>query len=201
MIVAPSSGDSEITRALKAYHISKARDRSDLPDWLFDEHERGVGSRTQSSMRYEVGSGIDDSGPVTKSRSRGFRDIYDGVAASSVSETRSARGRVNDSGLSYSYASSASGHDRPTTKGADRLKAIRDAKRQQAARAERSSVPAIPRGGGSSNSSAYRGRDDQYDRRYEDSLSSRRGNQEVFREPGERNPAGRVGLPTNPRRR
>ena len=32
-----------MTRVLKAYHIEKARDRSDLPDWLFNDDERRVG--------------------------------------------------------------------------------------------------------------------------------------------------------------
>ncbi|KAL5511827.1 hypothetical protein ACEPAH_5045 [Sanghuangporus vaninii] len=191
--VAPSSGDSEITRALKAYHISKARDRSDLPDWLFDEHERGVGNRTQHSARYEDRSEYDDTGPVMRTRGHGFRDIYDGVAASSASETRGARGRVEES---RSSAFASGGLDRSTTRATDRLKAIRDAKRQ-AARTERSSDIAVPKG----VNSVERGRVDQNGRRYEDSLSSRRGGQEVFREPTERIPADRVGLPTNPRRR
>ncbi|KAL5529058.1 hypothetical protein ACEPAG_5032 [Sanghuangporus baumii] len=192
--VAPSSGDSEITRALKAYHINKARDRSDLPDWLFDEHERGMGNRAQHLARYEERSEYDDTGPVMRARGRGFRDIYDSVAASSASETRGARGRVEESGSS---AFASGGLDRSTTRATDRLKAIRDAKRQ-AARTERSSDTAIPRGGVNSVGS---GRVDQYGRRYEDSLSSRRGGQEVFSEPTERIPADRVGLPTNPRRR
>ncbi|KAL5533302.1 hypothetical protein ACEPAF_5078 [Sanghuangporus sanghuang] len=191
--VAPSSGDSEITRALKAYHISKARDQSDLPDWLFDEHERGVGNRTQHSARYEERSEYDDTGAVMRTRGRGFRDIYDGVAASPASETRGARGRVDES---RSSAFASGGSDRPTTRATDRLKAIRDAKRQ-AARTERSSDTAVPRG----VNSVERGGVDQYGRRCEDTLSSRRGGQEVFREPTERIPADRVGLPTNPRRR
>ncbi|KAL5490477.1 hypothetical protein ACEPAI_5310 [Sanghuangporus weigelae] len=192
--VAPSSGDSEMTRALKAYHIRKARDRSDLPDWLFDEYERGVGNRTQHSARYEERSEYDDTGSVMRTRSRGFRDIYDSVAASSASETRGVRGRVEESGSS---AFASGGLDRSTTRATDRLKAIRDAKRQ-AARTERSSDTAIPRGGVNSVGS---GRVDQYGRRNEDSLSSRRGGREVFREPTERIPVDRVGLPTNPRRR
>ena len=31
-----------MTRAMKAYHIAKAQSPADLPEWLFDERERGV---------------------------------------------------------------------------------------------------------------------------------------------------------------
>ncbi|KAI1795948.1 hypothetical protein LXA43DRAFT_696047 [Ganoderma leucocontextum] len=40
----PVGGESRLTRAMKAYHIEKARNPRDLPAWLFDERERGVRS-------------------------------------------------------------------------------------------------------------------------------------------------------------
>lgn len=40
--VTPPGEDSRLARAIKAYHIEKARQPSDLPDWLFSEKERGV---------------------------------------------------------------------------------------------------------------------------------------------------------------
>ncbi|KAI0709113.1 hypothetical protein C8Q76DRAFT_625676 [Earliella scabrosa] len=45
----PVGGESRLTRAMKAYHIDKARDPADLPDWLFDERERGVRSHQAST--------------------------------------------------------------------------------------------------------------------------------------------------------
>ena len=32
----PPGEESRLTRALKAYHIDKARDPADLPEWLFE---------------------------------------------------------------------------------------------------------------------------------------------------------------------
>jgi hypothetical protein len=46
----PPGQDSRITRALKAYHISKARDPSELPEWLFEPHERMPGRRRHQTM-------------------------------------------------------------------------------------------------------------------------------------------------------
>ncbi|EAU88575.2 hypothetical protein CC1G_04281 [Coprinopsis cinerea okayama7 len=36
----PLGAESRLTRAMKAYHLSKAQDLSDLPEWLFTEKER-----------------------------------------------------------------------------------------------------------------------------------------------------------------
>ncbi|KAI0341709.1 hypothetical protein BDW22DRAFT_265823 [Trametopsis cervina] len=47
----PPGQESRITRALKAYHIAQASRPSDLPEWLFDEKERGVSSRLQTGER------------------------------------------------------------------------------------------------------------------------------------------------------
>ncbi|KAL6308971.1 hypothetical protein BKA93DRAFT_821812 [Sparassis latifolia] len=38
----PIGQESRLTRAMKAYHINKARSRSDLPEWLFEERDRGA---------------------------------------------------------------------------------------------------------------------------------------------------------------
>ncbi|KIP09116.1 hypothetical protein PHLGIDRAFT_347111 [Phlebiopsis gigantea 11061_1 CR5-6] len=43
--VTPPGEESRLARAMKAYHIGKARHPSDLPEWLFDERDRGVRSR------------------------------------------------------------------------------------------------------------------------------------------------------------
>ncbi|OCH95541.1 hypothetical protein OBBRIDRAFT_536961 [Obba rivulosa] len=39
----PPGQESRLTRAMKEYHIAKARDLTDLPEWLFDERERFAG--------------------------------------------------------------------------------------------------------------------------------------------------------------
>ncbi|KAJ7172519.1 hypothetical protein C8R46DRAFT_152643 [Mycena filopes] len=121
----PVGQESRLTRAMKAYHLEKARDPTDLPAWLFDEKERRrpdppapEASRSNRSRRRDDYD--DDYEEVPKAReppqSRGLRDIYE--AAASTQPTRSTRG-------ARSYAD-----DTPQpSKATDRLKALRDAKR------------------------------------------------------------------------
>lgn len=45
----PPGEESRLTRAIKAYHIEKAQQPSDLPEWLFSERERGVRALTRSA--------------------------------------------------------------------------------------------------------------------------------------------------------
>ncbi|EKM55393.1 uncharacterized protein PHACADRAFT_255994 [Phanerochaete carnosa HHB-10118-sp] len=47
--VTPPGEESRLTRAIKSYHIEKARQPSDLPDWLFSERERGVRAAARSA--------------------------------------------------------------------------------------------------------------------------------------------------------
>jgi len=61
--VTPPGGESRITRALKAYHIAQASKPSDLPEWLFDEKERGVTARLQPTE-----SGLSDESRSTPSK-------------------------------------------------------------------------------------------------------------------------------------
>ncbi|EJD06012.1 uncharacterized protein FOMMEDRAFT_166309 [Fomitiporia mediterranea MF3/22] len=187
--VAPSSGDSEITRALKNYYISKARDRSDLPDWLFDERERGVGMEEVAprSMCYDEQHATGAAEPIARARGRGFRDIYDSVASDTPEP------RVHERNDNYRAPVPGSGNTTPS-RANDRLKALRDAKRQ-AATASRVAESVGGRG------AIERRSVDVYDTRYEDSWSSGRGARDVMgADPGKRMPV-RVGLPTNPRRR
>jgi len=127
----PPGQESRLTRAMKAYHIEKARDPSDLPAWLFDEKERRRPEPEQSRSSRRRNDDYDDDEVDDRRRpraeppqSRGLRDIYDAAAANSkpTSYDRSGRG-------ARSYAD-----DTPAqpSRAADRLKALRDAKRSAA---------------------------------------------------------------------
>lgn len=118
----PPGQESRLTRAMKAYHLAKARDTTDLPPWLFEEHERRpLGRSSTRTWRLEASEpGIyephDDAAPP---RGRGLRDIYDAAATPTPRRERRemSRGRQDDVDAGYS------------SKANDRLKALRDAKR------------------------------------------------------------------------
>ncbi|KAJ7097966.1 hypothetical protein B0H15DRAFT_945517 [Mycena belliarum] len=120
----PAGQESRLTRAMKAYHVEKARDPSDLPAWLFDEKERrrAVPEPSRSRRRDDDD---DDYKRVEKPRaeapqSRGLRDIYEAAASSqsapSIRSTRAPRSHADDIPPQPSKAT-------------DRLRALRDAKR------------------------------------------------------------------------
>ncbi|KAJ6630761.1 hypothetical protein B0H10DRAFT_851529 [Mycena sp. CBHHK59/15] len=117
----PPGKESRLTRAMKAYHVEKARDPTDLPAWLFDEQERRRPAAAPSRSRRRDD---DDDYEVVKTAraepppSRGLRDIYAAAAASSTTSSRS----NPRAGRSYD--------DTPQpSRTTDRLKALRDAKR------------------------------------------------------------------------
>ncbi|OBZ75236.1 hypothetical protein A0H81_04392 [Grifola frondosa] len=113
----PPGQESRLTRAMKAYHIEKARDPADLPEWLFEERERGVTGRFRSAdksasnaaeMRVERNANIPQ--PTMNTR----RDVSEVV--------QSTYGRsVGDTYLS-------GGESRPS-KPTDRLRELREIKR------------------------------------------------------------------------
>ncbi|KAF7304848.1 hypothetical protein MKEN_01198900 [Mycena kentingensis (nom. inval.)] len=121
----PPGQESRLTRAMKAYHLEKARDPSDLPAWLFDEKERrhAAPEQSRSSRRrnddYDYGADEPRRPRAEPPPSRGLRDIYDAAAATpAAAYDRSGRG-------ARSY-----GDDTPQpSRATDRLKALRDAKR------------------------------------------------------------------------
>lgn len=109
---------------MKAYHLEKARDPSDLPDWLFDEHERRPArAATDRSTRGSNDRDRGDPAPVASSRrGQGLRDIYDRIEASSSpppAQRAPSRSRFHDADAL---------EERPS-KANDRLRAIREAKR------------------------------------------------------------------------
>lgn len=118
----PPGGESRLTQAMKAYHLQKARDRSDLPSWLFEEHERRPLGRSRfvSSPNSRQDDGYEESAPTP--RSRGLRDIYDTAAAppSASPRTPGSSGRPTPNRFADAVIAS---------KATNRLKALRDAKR------------------------------------------------------------------------
>jgi hypothetical protein len=114
----PPGEESRLTRAMKAYYIEKARDLSDLPEWLFEEYERRPVGRSRFASRQNSDQDHGYEVPTPPPRSRGLRDIYDAAAAPSSSTSR-------PSGIPENFA------DEPAlSKTTNRLKALRDAKRQ-----------------------------------------------------------------------
>jgi hypothetical protein len=115
----PPGEESRLTRVMKAYYIEKARDPSDLPEWLFEEHERRPVGRSRFASRQNSNQdhGYEVSTPA--SRSRGLRDIYDAAAASPSSASRPSG--IPENRFADEFALS---------KTTNRLKALRDAKRQ-----------------------------------------------------------------------
>jgi hypothetical protein len=110
---------------MRAYHLEKAKDPSDLPDWLFSEQERFPVRSRFANRREEVDEGYESSlrsPPVSANvRSAGLRDIYATAATATASPT-SPSTRNGTRGYGEEGINSPS-------KATDRLKALRDAKR------------------------------------------------------------------------
>jgi hypothetical protein len=108
----PPGEESRLFRAMKAYHLDKARDPSDLPPWLFSEQDRRPLGQLRLASRQENtdGTGSVQASPLSPPRSRGLRDIYDAAGVTSPTSPRNFG-------------------DVPTSKAASHLKALRDAKR------------------------------------------------------------------------
>ncbi|KAJ3786607.1 hypothetical protein GGU10DRAFT_289880 [Lentinula aff. detonsa] len=108
----PPGQESRLTRAMKAYHIDKARDPTELPEFLFAEHER------QPRKRAEVKR------EVTPRNAGGTRGRTQESGGSEAAFTRS----INRS----TALNNSTEPSKQTQKGTDRLKALREAKRSQA---------------------------------------------------------------------
>jgi hypothetical protein len=127
IIETPPGAESRLTRAMKAYHLEKAQRPSDLPDWLFPESERRAPrgepdeDRDRPRSRRERDEGFDE---PPAPRARGLRDIYDSAARDvAVPASAPAPRRA---------AAAAEGDGPAPSRAANRLKALRDAKRAAA---------------------------------------------------------------------
>ncbi|KAJ7582752.1 hypothetical protein C8J56DRAFT_1055788 [Mycena floridula] len=138
----PPGKESRLTRAMKAYHLSKASSPADLPPWLFEPHERRAPTTKSptSSMRSPTSRSPtaksptsslqynSDDEPISPPQPRGFRDIYD--AAQKNNAAKAPIGRMTDSAA--------------PSKATDRLKALRDAKRSALTGGNNNNVVAQP---------------------------------------------------------
>jgi hypothetical protein len=75
---------------MKAYHLEKAKDPSELPHWLFNERERGVKSSTRGRSDNDDTRGdtpeIPEVPPITQSI--GLRAIYASAAPADMQRSR-----------------------------------------------------------------------------------------------------------------
>ncbi|KII88569.1 hypothetical protein PLICRDRAFT_628937 [Plicaturopsis crispa FD-325 SS-3] len=123
----PPGQESHLCRAMKAYHLEKARDPTDLPEWLFEPHERRpVGRARAAPSRRE-----EEDRSAAAPRSRGLRDIYE--SAATLPPARSERSAPRGG---YNTAEDSAGPSKAT----NRLKALRDAKRSAHAHEEPAQV-------------------------------------------------------------
>ncbi|KAI0374810.1 hypothetical protein BV20DRAFT_1010460 [Pilatotrama ljubarskyi] len=123
----PVGGESRLTRAMKAYHIEKARDPSDLPEWLFDERERGVRPRQTAAKpsmeEREEREPLPDRPELSRSvTTRGREEVP-------AQPPRIARGPTLADQRAGSGDMSGAGSQEHVTKSMARLRALRDAKR------------------------------------------------------------------------
>ncbi|KAI0277203.1 hypothetical protein BGY98DRAFT_643753 [Russula aff. rugulosa BPL654] len=129
----PPGKESRLTRALKAYHIEKARDPTDLPPWLFEEHERRPLGHSETSLRRREESGYDyDSRSArepSRTSGRSLRGIYDAAATDTGIPSRHQEIREGSRARPREDATVGA-----PSKANDRLKALRDAKRNAAQR-------------------------------------------------------------------
>jgi hypothetical protein len=158
----PPGQESRLTRAMKAYHLEKARSPEDLPPWLFDESERRSRAPARSSGRRDAddddemaergnrgGRRTERTERTEGGRPRGLRDIYDS-AASERTVANSGGGRLALArGNNEESQSGSSGNGR----GTDRLRALRAAKKNEESEryeereASREAAPSRPRVG------------------------------------------------------
>ncbi|KAI0362010.1 hypothetical protein OH77DRAFT_1389509 [Trametes cingulata] len=127
----PVGGESRLTRAMKAYHIEKARDPSDLPDWLFDERERGVRPR-QTAAKPSTSTEEREERAPTPPRDR--PELARSATTRRPEEApaqppRIARGPTLADRRAGAGDMSGAGSEEHVTKSMARLRALRDAKR------------------------------------------------------------------------
>ncbi|KAI9445773.1 hypothetical protein F5148DRAFT_971335, partial [Russula earlei] len=123
----PPGEESRLTRALKAYHIEKARNPADLPEWLFDERERRPLGPSGARFRHRDDSDEESrraAAPPRPSGGRGVRDVDNAATASTAMPSR--QRETGEPGRRRPNGDIPVG---PPSIANDRLRAFRDAKR------------------------------------------------------------------------
>ncbi|KAH9854154.1 hypothetical protein C2E23DRAFT_884257 [Lenzites betulinus] len=126
----PVGGESRLTRAMKEYHIAQARSPADLPEWLFDERARGVRGHQADAPRPPQDSRAPPppSTATATSPSTGSRPSRSPtIARRDEPPPRPMRGPTLADRRAGDAASAGSAEH--VTKSMERLRALRDAKR------------------------------------------------------------------------
>jgi len=122
----PPGEESRLCRAMKAYHLSKCQDREDLPSWLFTETERVPRSRTRPPRSQVEAAAVKEEAdkPRAVTRNRHY----------AVTESESRPTNDHQSSVKEEIQ-----HQTPKAS-TDRLRQLREAKRQANAQAEQPRV-------------------------------------------------------------
>ncbi|KAG8829456.1 hypothetical protein FRC17_006550 [Serendipita sp. 399] len=128
----PPGGETRLTKAMKEYYLQRARAHTDLPAWLFDERERmptrppprerAAVNAGGSRGRYDEDYGDEEPPPRPQPARGALRDVYDKAASKPPSAGRS---------VAPATATYASDTGPVESKATSRLRAIREAKRQE----------------------------------------------------------------------
>ncbi|KAI0831226.1 hypothetical protein BC628DRAFT_1336361 [Trametes gibbosa] len=127
----PVGGESRLTRAMKEYHIAQARNPSDLPEWLFDERERGVRGH-QAAVANSEDTPAPQSTATTTTATTTPASLSHSTTIVRRDELppRIVRGpTLADRRAGGSSNASSAGGEEHVTKAMERLRALRDAKR------------------------------------------------------------------------
>ena len=122
-VVTPPGQESRITRALKAYHISKANSPSDLPAWLFDEKERGLTSRLAATGRQSP-----DGDPRNITGDYDAREVPPPPRAAPKAVPMPSRGATTNGRPEYKKVYADEEDRQNMSRATQRLKELRDAK-------------------------------------------------------------------------
>lgn len=129
--VTPPGQESRITRAMKAYHIAQASKPSDLPEWLFDEKERGLTARVPAKDGNEDDGDRPRAAPlVESSRPNAPSTPYSSKAGASTGPNRPGARRDYDDDFDRAK----------TSKATQRLRELRDAKANTRGKASESAA-------------------------------------------------------------
>lgn len=118
-VVTPAGEESRLTRGLKAYHIAKAREPSDLPEWLFNERERGVKNVIARSAEDTLADAVKPTSEVPLEPPPRYADISRTASPAPSSASRNILKKDPDAEATETMS-----------RGTQRLKELREAKKR-----------------------------------------------------------------------